>query len=155
VKTLQEFGSNGTIVSIQQTLKGFGIVSKLIPRLYEPGYVNQGSERSLSLLIEVHNMDMTDAEINLAIAKIEYPDNYVTKGQENCAELSGPKLFDQLDYCNNWSDIGPIIDRENMFIAPIYDGWQASSIECDLPVTAETPTKAAALCYLKMKGVEL
>jgi hypothetical protein len=144
VKTLQEFGSNGTIVSIQQTLKGFGIVSKLIPRLYEPGYVNQGSERSLSLLIEVHNMDMTDAEINLAIAKIEYPDNYVTKGQENCAELSGPKLFDQLDYCNNWSDIGPIID-----------GWQASSIECDLPVTAETPTKAAALCYLKMKGVEL
>jgi hypothetical protein len=95
-------------------------------------------------------MKMTDSEINLAIAKIEYPDSYVTKGQENCAELSGPKLFDQLDYCNNWSDIGPIIDRENMFIAPIYDGWQASSIECDVPVTAETPTKAAALCYLKM-----
>jgi hypothetical protein len=98
---------------------------------------------------------MTDAEINLAIAKIEYPDSYVTKGHESCAELAGPKLFDQLDYCNDWADIGPIIERENMFIAPIYDGWTASSIDNDALVEAETPTKAAALCYLKMKGVEI
>lgn len=88
---------------------------------------------------------MIDAEINIAIVELEYPD----------ADRALDKDFIKacnVDYCNNWADIGPIIERENMFIAPIFDGWEASSIDCETPVRAETPTKAAALCYLKMKG---
>jgi hypothetical protein len=92
--------------------------------------------------------NMTDAEINLAIAKIEWGDDFLDDDYL-------ASLYECVDYVYNWSDMGPIIERENMFIAPIYDGWEASSIECDVPVTAESPTKAAALCYLKMKGVEL
>jgi hypothetical protein len=79
-------------------------------------------------------MGMTDNEINTYIADIE-------------GRCSTP------DYCNNWSDIGPIIEREKIEIVTFgWDGWLAMRNE---KARAETPTKAAALCYLKMKGVEL
>lgn len=97
---------------------------------------------------------MTDAEINLAIAKIENPQ----------AVREGTTHVFNVDYVNNWSDIGPIIEREsiNLFhdenwedIGP--NEWSASGIRengKDTGAEAETPTKAAALCYLKMKEGE-
>ena len=80
---------------------------------------------------------MTDAEINLAIAKIEHPHEVVIR-----------------DYCNDWADIGPIIEREKLTVGYndtdrlyfAHDGYGNDTTQ------AETPTKAAALCYLKMKG---
>ena len=84
---------------------------------------------------------MTDAEINLAISKIE--------GDYTC-----------VDYVNNWEDIGPIIEREKikLFSSEGVD-WKATLVkpcsELGYKVwvkEAETPTRAAALCYLKMKG---
>jgi hypothetical protein len=90
--------------------------------------------------------NMTDAEINLAIAKIEYPET-------NNLEL----WVDQnmVDYVNNWSDIGPIIDREglNITIDKTNKVWIAWTWDSSIDVRADTPTKAAALCYLKMKEV--
>ena len=96
-------------------------------------------------------MEMSDAQINLAIAEIEYPE----------AVREGINYVFNVDYVNNWSDIRPIIEREkiDLFIF-IEDIWCAEWGEYDYSgnrfaiAEAKTPTKAAALCYLKMKGVE-
>jgi len=85
---------------------------------------------------------MTDAEINLAIAKLEYPE---TRNLKLWVEQN------MVSYTDGWYDTGPIIERENIGVRPVQSGWEAfhgGSI-----VIADTPTKAAALCYLKMKGV--
>ena len=83
---------------------------------------------------------MTEAEINLALAKIEYPDESVSH-------------LNDLDYCNDWADIGPIIEREKIDLTAIEDGWEANGYFYVISALAKTPTKAAALCYLKMKGL--
>ena len=87
---------------------------------------------------------MTDAEINLAIAKIENPQ----------AVREGTTHVFNVDYVNNWSDIGPIIEREKIDLNYSEGGWLAMCFyvinfyrACDV-----SPTKAAALCYLKMNG---
>jgi hypothetical protein len=99
-----------------------------------------------------------NAEINLAIAKIEFPDAEINS-YGNSVDVIFVRFSDGkykcVDYCTDWSDIGPIIERENIFLAPIIDGWTASSIDNDTLVYSDTPTKAAALCYLMMKGVEI
>ena len=81
---------------------------------------------------------MTDSEINILIADIE-------------GRCSTP------DYCNNWEDIGPIIEREKITVDFWdYKQWIAHN-NGDTPFVktrAETPTKAAALCYLKMREGE-
>ena len=93
---------------------------------------------------------MTEAEINLAIAKIEYPDESVSH-------------LNDLDYCKYWSDIGPIIERNEMRLDSLGNNqWEATLFEDDGTgyfdakwyAHAETPMKAAALCYLKMKESE-
>jgi hypothetical protein len=104
---------------------------------------------------------MTDAEINLAIAKIEYPDAIVTPDKYHWIVrvlVEDDELA--LDYCNDWADIGPIIERER--IHSFYDpetGLAGASIRRNkmnwIVLNKETPTKAAALCYLKMKGFEI
>ena len=61
-----------------------------------------------------------------------------------------------LDYCNNWSDIGPIIEREKikLFSSEGVD-WKATLVKPHSEVgymvwakEAETPTRAAALCFV-------
>ena len=105
---------------------------------------------------------MTDADINLAIAMIEYPEGIC---QNLTSSLTGHTVTvigrvqgrRGADYCNNWSDIGPIIEREKIELRQSSSGnrWAAVADNISLNVEAETPKKAAALCYLKMKGVEL
>ena len=98
---------------------------------------------------------MTDAEINLAIAKIEYPnDSWSMTHGDGVARVAGQDLIVK-DYCNNWEDIGPIIERESINLFHDENEWSASGIRengKDTGAEAETPTKAAALCYLKMNG---
>ena len=100
---------------------------------------------------------MTDVEINLAIARLEYPDDEAYENGDQCwVEFDFYNETIYPDYCNNWADIGPIIEREGMSI----DFWESghwtvnNSDTPSVSTVAETPTKAAALCYLKMKGVE-
>ena len=103
---------------------------------------------------------MNDAEINLAIAQIEYPEGVC---QNLTSSLTGKTITlihgvegrTSADYVNNWADMGPIIERENITV-DFWDDkqWMAHNNR-DTPFVkarAETPTKAAALCYLKMKG---
>lgn len=77
---------------------------------------------------------MTDSEINTLIADIE-------------GRCSTP------DYCNDWADIGPIIEREGIGLTSLVGGWIAN-IGYKFSCEEDIPTKAAALCYLKMRGVE-
>jgi len=99
---------------------------------------------------------MSNAEINLAIVKIEYPDrDWLLRKDGSIAH--------GYDYCNMWSDIGPIIERERIelnyyeygshpsggeWLAVRYSSIKYYEAKCDSPI------KAAALCYLKMKGVK-
>lgn len=99
---------------------------------------------------------MTEAEINLAIVKIEYPDrDWLLHKDGNIAH--------GYDYCNMWSDIGPIIECNEMRLDSLGNNqWEATLFEDDGTgyfdakwyAHAETPTKAAALCYLKMRESE-
>ena len=78
---------------------------------------------------------MTDSEINTLIADIE-------------GRCSTP------DYCNDWADIGPIIEREKITVDFWdYKQWIAhnNGYTPFVKTRAETPMKAAALCYLKMR----
>jgi len=77
---------------------------------------------------------MTDSEINTLIADIE-------------GRCSTP------DYCNDWADIGPIIEREGIGLTSLVGGWIAN-IGYKFSCEEDTPTKAAALCYLKMRESE-
>jgi len=90
---------------------------------------------------------MDDHEINLAIAKLEYPE---TRNLKLWVEQN------MVSYTEGWLDIGPIIEREKINIS--YQdkklGWCAYfNIFDEHEAYADTPTKAAALCYLKMKGI--
>jgi hypothetical protein len=100
---------------------------------------------------------MTDAEINLAIAKIEF----VGKELSQCGDHVDVRLvageYTCVDYVKSWYDIGTIIEREGIDLS--YDSfeWSAYGILTDGTCTsadAKTPTKAAALCFLKMRESE-
>jgi len=86
---------------------------------------------------------MTEAEINLAIAKIEYPNE------------PDRNLIDH-NYCSEWSAIGPIIEREKITTTfnDTYLCWIAHDGYNNFLVQSDSLTEAAALCYLNMKGVE-
>lgn len=109
---------------------------------------------------------MTDAEINLAISKIEYPYAVITHDRynggsgalirDNDISLNYADDWSDLNYVNSWADIGPIIEREKITVGFndtellyfAHDGYGNNG------AFEITPTKAAALCYLKMKEGE-
>jgi len=106
---------------------------------------------------------MTDAEINLTIAKSEYPEgicqNLTSELTGNTVTfISGVQGRNSADYVNNWADIGPIIEREGINLKHDTNHWEAYRYTGDPNpfwiyfAYADTPTKAAALCYLKMKA---
>ena len=96
---------------------------------------------------------MTEAEINLAIARLEHPDAEITQDNYNwgsCALIRNEQQA--FDYVGNWADIGPIIERERIGVALVHgDVYRAYSNE--VFAIDRSPTKAAALCYLKIKGL--
>ena len=98
---------------------------------------------------------MTNAEINLAIAKIEFAGKELSQCGDHVDVRLGAGDYTCVDYVNDWEDIGPIIEREKITVDFWdYKQWIGHN-NGDTPFVktrAETPTKAAALCYLKMKG---
>jgi len=105
---------------------------------------------------------MTDVEMldtNWAIARLEHPAEEISSdrfGRPIIYEADhndGYGAYIALDYCNNWQDIGPLIELEKLSLLPCQDGtYQASKwVGSGLTTAyADTPTKAAALCYLKL-----
>jgi hypothetical protein len=95
---------------------------------------------------------MTDQEINVAVAKLEYPDKEVKPYKDGIgAAIEYHRL---LKYTECWWQMGQIIEREAIGVYPdsMSPVWVA--FYKDIEVTAVSPTKAAALCYLMMKGSE-
>jgi len=99
---------------------------------------------------------MTDADINLVIAEIEYPDAVTFESEDGTVYVKNHKgIFKRYNYCNNWEDIGPIIEREKITVDFWdYKQWIAhnNGYTPFVKTRAETPMKAAAMCYLKMRG---
>ena len=60
---------------------------------------------------------MTDAEINLAIAKIEYPDKKVGSLDDGSAYIFYNPTSGVRNYIKYWGDIGPIFEREKIPIS--------------------------------------
>lgn len=96
---------------------------------------------------------MTEAEINLAIAKIEYPDDEF-EIQAHCSDVFSEHWADTFNYCNDWEDIGPIIAREGINVYRWRNHWTAVCPNENHHIFSETPMKAAALCFLKMRESE-
>ena len=102
---------------------------------------------------------MTDAEINLAIAKLEYPDYKIESWIGRAAVVpAGHPSIRGIDY-REWCWIGPIIEREEIHLRHVVNSWEATIYADDAVMyfegEAEAPTKAAALCYLKMKEIDI
>jgi len=95
---------------------------------------------------------MTDAEINLAIAKIEFAGKELYPCADHVDVRLGAGDYTCVDYCNDWEDIGPIIEREKIDL--IFDKDCCAGGVGSIYIEAETPMKAAALCYLKTQGIE-
>lgn len=106
--------------------------------------------------------DMSDFEINKLIAEwigFGYFGFYKQEGGKvRCNRCGGEMVT--LDYCNNWSDIGPIIEKYGITLE--YD--------CDIEAESEwwncigfgdsgrvewnytsNPKRAAAICFLMMQ----
>ena len=106
-------------------------------------------------------MEVNDHEINLSVAKLEYPEGFCQNltsdfTGKTTTVIRGVAGRNSADYCNNWADIGPIIERELIHLYPQIKDWIAECYgESDVEAYADTPTKAAALCFLALKGINL
>lgn len=59
----------------------------------------------------------------------------------------------KLDYCNSWTDAGPIIERERITITSALrrDWWDAIDISADIEVRHVNPLRAAMIVFLMMQ----
>jgi len=97
---------------------------------------------------------MTDAEINLAIAKIEYPDKEVGSLDNGSAFVVYHPRSGVRNYIKYWGDIGPILDREEINLNK-HDWGLWVAFTDDHEYYDLSPTKAVAVCFLKIKGVDI
>jgi len=98
--------------------------------------------------------DLTDFEINKRVAVAdgwESPTEYADTDEDSeiCIHPKGrPSRYHYVDYCNSWSDMGPIIEREGIIVDGY--GWAGRKnpvVECSNP----KPPRAAAIVYLMIK----
>lgn len=98
--------------------------------------------------------DMTDPEINRRIAALQSFDE--TKFDQFFKSVLDASIkTGRLDYCNNWADIGPLIEtllNEGHFIA--FEGDQITINMTHLMLTSGNITRALAECYLMIKESE-
>lgn len=104
---------------------------------------------------------MEDSAINLAIAKLEFPHQEGMHIASDGVTVYVPSEQGGKNYCQWWEDIGEIIEREGIGLKRDTNYWEAYR-HCDDPSSfwiyyahSDTPTKAAALCYLRMKGSDV
>lgn len=110
--------------------------------------------------------ELSDFEINKAVAEALYPDyqwfevseihglqhvdddnkNWVL-GYDNNDTRSEPYTY---DYCNNWSDCGPIIEEHGITILPDGAEWAATnSVAWN---SGPNPKRCAMIVFLETRG---
>lgn len=107
--------------------------------------------------------EMSDFEINLAVAKklglvVSAESNGHNAVDARCDD--GYHAWFTIDYCNNWADIGPIIEKHGITLEYDYDlkpdaeWWSCvafgdfGKVECNY---LSNPRRAAAICFLMMQ----
>ncbi|HEY7864616.1 MAG TPA: phage protein NinX family protein [Psychromonas sp.] len=92
--------------------------------------------------------EMSDFEINKIAAELNGMD-YSGVSEQMKHDYNMP------DYCNNWSDMGPLIHRYKIAMTP--QGWNttlwsaSTSINCDMTSISSNPLRAAAVVYILIK----
>ena len=68
-------------------------------------------------------IEITDFEINLAVAKLYLPYEHINENPAigNFVEWGDGTRWNQFDPCNSWADAGQIIEREKINIEYRYD----------------------------------
>jgi len=104
--------------------------------------------------------DWSDFEVNYAVADAcgMVVDGCYGDSDAVAAGVTGDGDIKPADYCNNWADIGPLIQRELITLDYLDGfGWTATpafnggSIEFSCYAS---PLRAAAIVFLMMKGVK-
>lgn len=103
----------------------------------------------------------SDFEINKRLAEYHGLD-FADKGQvfiwdEEC-QTSSSGMPRQIDYCNNWADIGPLLMKYNIVLTPcmgINKGDATAYHEHENPMQVEfdddcRALRAAAICIIKV-----
>lgn len=115
---------------------------------------------------------MSDFEINKAVAKICCPDSYEVNSGYVSVRREGIDLFDNLityrcevDYCNNPNDAFPIMLKHEIAISPYGFGKEFPNYEeykdmwfamkdKDWYIDDKNPLRAAMIIFLMMKEAE-
>lgn len=100
--------------------------------------------------------EMSDLEINKAVAEILYPGKEFTAAYSFGFPL-GPQVqwiqgygeFLRKDYCNSWADAGPVILENRISIVEQAEDWCAEGRGI-YPVPDINPLRAAMIVFLMM-----
>ena len=102
---------------------------------------------------------MTDFELNKTIAKalgisLEPDSEYHNRINSSSVMWYGGKSYHSADYCNNWSDLMPLVVEKGISLeAELRDGyWYARSNLCSS--RNKNPQRALAECLLKVLGAK-
>ncbi len=71
--------------------------------------------------------------------------------------IANPDWLRKRDYCNNWSDIGPLIEKYSLDVQPPFKGshWFVSDLDDEVVVRSTNPKRAAAICIIKLLEARL
>ena len=88
---------------------------------------------------------LSDFEINRKVASFNGLD---------CSGIteSMASMYSMKDYCNNWSDMGPLIANNINMIVSLNGTMAFSEHEIAFDSEHENPLRAAAIVYLLMQG---
>lgn len=123
--------------------------------------------------------ELSDLDINLKVAKFQYPTASVekhklkptildvdTKVETSSVEVGFDCLRYVINYCEDWRYAGQLIDESKISLLNDDDKWEAeitymanvgahqTEEECSHFYTHENPKRAAAIVYLISKGVK-
>lgn len=106
--------------------------------------------------------DLSDFDVNKAVAiavghKCYYDRGNYTNDGKNVV-VKGKGVVGWFDPCNNWADMGPIIDKNNITTGPCSSGKKmAASYRGgfdDIVFFDNKTCRAAAIVFLMMNGVK-
>lgn len=96
--------------------------------------------------------EMSDFEIDVAVAGIIHPGRKITNFAGEAVVWFGNLETRIVRYCNSWTDAGPIIGKENISLIFGFGHWDAMSPDGDsLKAEEVNPLRAAMIVFLMMQ----
>lgn len=98
--------------------------------------------------------DMSDFEIDAAVAAIKYPGRKITNFAGEAVVWFENLHTKVVRYCNSWADAGPIIQEAKINLVWGYDEkWGARTVHTTV-IQHENPLRAVCIVFLMMKGAD-